>query len=37
MPYLNPNAIIPEAKLTKYLLVWKPKNDKSGLIRRKTL
>ena len=30
MTYLNPNAIIPEAKLTKYLLVWKPKNDKSG-------
>ncbi len=32
MPYLNPNAIIPTAKLTKYLLVWKPKNDKSGFL-----
>jgi hypothetical protein len=32
MPYLNFNAIIPEAKLTKYLLIWKPKNDKSGFL-----
>jgi hypothetical protein len=32
MTYLNPNAIIPEAKLTKYLLVWKPKDDKSGFL-----
>ncbi len=32
MPYLSPNAIIPEAKLNKYLLVWKPKNDKSQFL-----
>jgi hypothetical protein len=32
MPYLSPQAIIPEAKLTKYLLIWKPKNDKSGFL-----
>ncbi|MGK7924589.1 MAG: DUF6883 domain-containing protein [Spirulina sp.] len=32
MPYLDPDATIPEAKLTKYLLVWKPKDDKSGFL-----
>ncbi|MBD2183127.1 hypothetical protein H6S82_12730 [Planktothrix sp. FACHB-1355] len=32
MTYLNPNAVIPEAKLTRYLLVWKPKDDKSGFL-----
>ncbi|MEB3190337.1 MAG: hypothetical protein VKL42_08345 [Snowella sp.] len=29
MPYLDQNAIIPKAKLTKYLLVRLPKDDKS--------
>lgn len=32
MTYLNINAVIPEAKLTRYLLVWKPKDDKSGFL-----
>jgi hypothetical protein len=32
MTYLNQNAVIPEAKLTKYLLVWKQKDDKSGFL-----
>jgi hypothetical protein len=29
MPYLDPNAIISETKLTQYLLVFLPKDDKS--------
>jgi len=29
MPYLDQNALIPKAKLTKYLLVQLPKDDKS--------
>lgn len=32
MPYLNNNATIPLAKLTKYLLVRQLKNDKSGFL-----
>ncbi|ARI80212.1 MAG: DUF6883 domain-containing protein [Microcystis panniformis] len=32
MPYLNPNATIPPAKLTQYLLVLQPKDDKSGFL-----
>jgi len=32
MTYLNANGVIPEAKLTRYLLVWKPKDDKSGFL-----
>jgi len=32
MTYLNVNAVIPEAKLTRYLLVWKQKDDKSGFL-----
>ncbi|CCI31145.1 MULTISPECIES: DUF6883 domain-containing protein [Microcystis] len=32
MPYLNPNATIPPAKLTWYLLVLQPKDDKSGFL-----
>jgi hypothetical protein len=32
MMYLSLNAIIPEAKLTSYLLVWKQKDDKSGFL-----
>jgi hypothetical protein len=32
MAYLSQDAIIPEAKLTKYLLVWKPKDDKSQFL-----
>lgn len=32
MTYLNINAVIPEAKLTRYLLVWKPKDDKYGFL-----
>lgn len=32
MTYLTPNAIIPEAKLTKYLLVRKQKDDKSQFL-----
>lgn len=32
MPYLNPNVAISEAKLTKYLLIRQPKNDKSGFL-----
>ena len=32
MTYLNVNAVIPEAKLTRYLRVWKPKDDKSGFL-----
>lgn len=32
MPFLNSNATIPTAKLTNYLLVWKPKDDKSGFL-----
>jgi len=32
MAYLNQNAAIPEAKLTRYLLMWKPKDDKSGFL-----
>ncbi|MGB5594424.1 MAG: DUF6883 domain-containing protein [Crocosphaera sp.] len=32
MIYLDSDAIIPEAKLTQYLLVKLPKNDKSGYL-----
>lgn len=32
MMYLDSNAIIPQAKLTRYLLVKFPKNDKSGYL-----
>ncbi|XWK86093.1 MAG: hypothetical protein U7127_17940 [Phormidium sp.] len=32
MPYLSSDAVIPEAKLTKYLLVWRRKDDKSGFL-----
>jgi hypothetical protein len=32
MPYLNPDATIPQAKLTRYLLVLQPKDDKSGFL-----
>ncbi len=32
MPYLNPNATIPPAKLNQYLLVLQPKDDKSGFL-----
>jgi len=32
MTYLSSDAVIPEAKLTKYLLVRKPKDDKSGFL-----
>ncbi|NJL89420.1 MAG: hypothetical protein HC916_06165 [Coleofasciculaceae cyanobacterium SM2_1_6] len=32
MIYLSLNSIIPEAKLTRYLLVWKKKDDKSGFL-----
>ena len=32
MPYLNPDATIPRAKLTQYLLVLQPKDDKSGFL-----
>lgn len=34
MPYLDPNAIIPSAKLTKYLLVRLPKDDKSQFLAK---
>lgn len=34
MPYLDPNAIIPEAKLTKYLLIRLPKDDKSQFLAK---
>jgi hypothetical protein len=32
MPYLDRQATIAEAKLTKYLLIHKPKDDKSGFL-----
>lgn len=32
MPYLDRQATIAEAKLTKYLLIQKPKDDKSGFL-----
>ena len=32
MPYLDRQAAIAEAKLTKYLLIQKPKDDKSGFL-----
>lgn len=32
MPYLDPDATIPEAKLTKYLLIQQPKDDKLGFL-----
>ncbi|GFE67890.1 DUF6883 domain-containing protein [Chroococcus sp. FPU101] len=32
MPYLSPNATVPEAKVTKYLLKKLPKDDKSGFL-----
>ncbi len=32
MAYLDPNAVIPEAKLTSYLLVLLPKDDKSQFL-----
>ena len=32
MPYLDSNASVPNAKLTKYLLIQLPKDDKSGFL-----
>lgn len=32
MAYLDPNAVIPEAKLTGYLLILLPKDDKSQFL-----
>ena len=32
MTYLDPKATIPEAKLTKYLLIRQPKDDKSAFL-----
>ena len=32
MPYLDRQATIAEAKLTQYLLIQKPKDDKSGFL-----
>jgi hypothetical protein len=32
MPYLDRQATIAEAKLTKYLLIQKPTDDKSGFL-----
>jgi hypothetical protein len=32
MPYLDTTATISEAKLTKYLLIQQPKDDKSGFL-----
>jgi hypothetical protein len=32
MPYLDRQATIAEAKLTKYLLIERPKDDKSGFL-----
>jgi hypothetical protein len=34
MPYLDPKAIIPEAKLTQYLLIRLPKDDKSQFLAK---
>jgi hypothetical protein len=34
MAYLNYDAIIPEAKITKYLLIYLPKDNKSTFLKK---